>query len=131
MKISKECPELYKILKERFNVDWDKGICIVIGDICHSKNDLLPDLFEHELTHSNQQKVVGIEMWWRLYIENDDFRLRQEVEAYRNQIKWMKKHTEVMSRDIRRQRIDSCAKQLSGPMYGNIVTYKKAKELLQ
>ena len=131
MIVSKEKPKIYDRLHKEFGIDWEQGFCIVWGDVCHSKYDVRPDLFAHEETHSNQQMILGPEIWWNAYINDTEFRLSQEVEAYRNQIKYIKEHTREMSRPVRRFAIDTMCKQLASSVYGNIISYKKAKELLK
>lgn len=130
MILSKEKPKIYDRLFEAFGISWERGICIVWGDTCHSINDVRPDLWAHEEVHCEQQRFMGPDIWWETYITNSEFRLNQEVEAYRAQIKYLRDHSDEMSRDVRRFAIDSMCKNLAGPMYGYIVTYKKAKELI-
>ena len=86
---------LYGRLRAKFGIDWDDpkvAIFITYGDTVYSKYPLTPDLEIHEGTHIKQQEAIGKERWWDLYIENKKFRLSQEVEAYRNQIKFMKEN---------------------------------------
>lgn len=131
MIVSKEKPKIYERLHKKFGIDWEQGICIVWGDTCHSKYDVRPDLFAHEEVHCNQQKSMGPEIWWETYITTPSFRLSQELEAYKAQIKYLREHVEEHSREVRRFAIDMMCKQLASPVYGNIVSYKKAKELLK
>lgn len=131
MKISKEKPKIYDRLHKEFGVQWGKGICIVWGDTCFSKNDIRDDLLAHEEVHVEQQKLMGPEIWWETYINDRTFRLNQEVEAYRAQIKFIKEHPGNSSRDLRRHVFRMLAKELAGSMYGNIISEKKALELLK
>ena len=131
MIISKEIPAILKRLEEAFGIDWEDGYCIVWGDTCHSKYDVPPDIYAHEEVHCEQQRLLGPEIWWESYINDTDFRTQQELEAYKVQIKFIKDHPEMHSRSVRRFAIDYICKKFSSETYGNIISYKKAKELLK
>lgn len=82
-----------------------------------------PALAAHEHTHTLQQEAVGgPEKWWELYLNIPTFRLLQEVEAYRNQYAM----TAEFPRMQRRAFLRRLARHLSGPMYGNVVSYSGA-----
>ncbi len=81
----------------------------------------------HEQTHERQQADYGVEQWWQMYIDNPTFRLTQEVEAYQNQFKFLKT---VLNRLGRKAALEQLAAQLSSELYGNIITKKEAKELI-
>lgn len=88
-------------------------------------NSKLPDfLIEHEETHLRQQNDIGLDNWVYKYINDNEFRLEMEVEAYRAQLKFIK--------DInRRNRMKFiCAKDLSSSLYGNIIGLNEAMKLL-
>ncbi len=131
MIFSKEKPKIYDVLHRKFGVNWETGIAITYGDTCYCKNDLLPDLIAHEQVHIEQQRFLGPEVWWTTYIEDPEFRLRQEVEAYRAQVKWINEHIEVMSRNERRYRIRNMAIDLNSHVYGHIIGYDEALKLIK
>lgn len=128
---SKERPKIFDRIEATFGIKWDDGYCVVWGDVVHSKYDIAPDLMAHEETHSIQQKTFGPAVWWETYLTDPSFRLSQELEAYKVQIKYLHDHAEETTRDQRRFAFDFFAKQLSGETYGHLITYKKAKELLK
>lgn len=128
---SKEKPKIYETLKKKFGINWETGIAITYGDTCHSKNELPPDLVAHEEVHVAQQRMFGPEAWWTTYIEDPDFRLRQEVEAYRAQVKYLNDHTELMSRNERRYRIRNMAIDLNSHVYGFVVNFEEALKLIK
>lgn len=138
MKTSKEIPKIYNILKAQFGIDWDKGICITYGDTCYSKNEIRADLMAHEEVHEEQQKLMGPEVWWKTYLEDKTFRLNQEVEAYQVQLKFLLDGSRILNRAGRRlwikngypKYLSALAKDLSSSVYGNMVNYTKALELL-
>jgi hypothetical protein len=86
------------------------------------------DLMIHEQTHEQQQKTLGKDQWWAMYLENPTFRLDQEVEAYRNQWIFLKS---VLNRKGRQGALNFLSESLSSKMYGNIINKKEAKELIQ
>lgn len=124
MIISKKIPPIYDTIKKVLNVNWDRGICIVYGDTCHSKYPLSEDLKVHEETHVRQQTIWGPEEWWRKYLSDKKFRLEQEIEAYQNQAEWIKTNSPA---NYRRIALNQIAKDLSSGLYGNICTYLEAK----
>lgn len=84
-------------------------------------NNLLPDhLITHEKTHLKQQDKIGADKWVQNFLTDPQFRLQQEVEAYRKQL------GSIKNREARNKiRIES-AYNLSSPLYGNIITYQEA-----
>ena len=129
-----EKPAIYEKCKERFpSIEWEKGLAIVYGNKIHTKYKLPNHVLAHELVHVRQQADYpgGASKWWYEYLENDKFRFEQEIEAYVTQVRWIREHTEESSRVWRRQMIDQLAADLSSSMYGNVVSYAKAKELLK
>jgi len=102
---------------------WDGTVYVPgLGD-----RQLPPDLIAHERVHFAQQAAVGgPEAWWRLYIDDPEFRLEQEVEAYRAQWK-------ILMRRPKRERfarLYAITCDLGGPMYGNLVTPARARALI-
>ena len=89
--------------------------------------EISQDLLVHEETHEQQQKDIGVENWWNMYIENKGFRLKQEVEAYQNQYKFLKK---VLNRKGRFGALEMLADQLSSELYDSIINRREAKELI-
>ena len=132
MKMSQEKPKIYQKLAEKFGVDWDNNLIITYGDTIHCKiKNLEPHVIIHEEVHIKQQKEYGVAEWWNRYIDDEVFRLSQEVEAYKKQVNYIREHTEDMNRQRRRIWLKQIAIWLSGPMYGNLLTYEKAVEVLK
>ena len=125
-KISHDIPEIYKKCHEKFGVEWDNGIVITYGDIVYSKWELPPSLVIHESVHVKQQIEMGIEKWWDKYLEDKEFRLSQEVEAYKEQIKFIK--TTVKDRNIVFKMCHKIWWDMAR-MYGNMCSYGDAKKL--
>jgi hypothetical protein len=86
------------------------------------------DLIEHEKVHLQQQFEYGdADAWWDKYLNDKTFRLEQELEATIVQVKeiW-RLPMKVMKKPEKRKYIQWIAKQLSGPMYGFMITYNEA-----
>lgn len=92
MKQSKEKPPVYDRCVEQFGVDWRKGVIITYGDTIHCRWKIKEPKLTHEKTHIQQQLEYGVEEWWNRYFIDEKFRLDQELEAYLNEIEWIKKH---------------------------------------
>lgn len=85
--------------------------------------EISDDLEVHEQTHSDQQKKMGVKKWWKRYLDDPEFRIEQEVEAYRNQYQAAKK----VSRQYHRGLLARISKDLAGPMYGHVMDRDSAK----
>lgn len=129
-KLSKLPPEgIYKECQQRWGVDFDEGVVFTYGDTIHAKHPLTEDLLAHELTHVRQQTGMGKDLWWREFFEDDSFRFRQELEAYRAQYEWVKKN--VKDRNEQARILRHCAYCLSGEMYGNMLTFQEALAVIK
>lgn len=88
------------------------------------------DLIVHEETHRDQQmSYLTPGEWWEKYLEDPEFRLSQEVEAYRNQ------YREFIKKCHDRNKIflfvHRIAGDLSSSLYGNMIDYQKAIKLIK
>ena len=116
---------IYEKAQKKWGVDFDKGIIFTYGNTIYSKIPLTPDLIVHETTHVRQHAEYkgGPKKWWDRYLEDDEFRLSQEVEAYKAQYKWFLKNEP--DREKCHLALHGIALLLSGPMYGNLLPYRK------
>jgi hypothetical protein len=128
IKYSKEIPPIYYRCREKFGVDWDTGVIFTYGDTIYCKKDLDAEMKVHEATHVKQQQDMGAEVWWDMYINDPAFRLTQEVEAYRNQYKFLQAHIKDRNRLFKEKH--KILMHLSSSMYGNMVTYSQAMNIL-
>lgn len=124
-----EKPPIYDKLKDKFDIDWERGIIITYGQDIYCKYDLHPAKIVHELTHVKQQEGVGAERWYLNYINDKEFRLKQELEAYKNEIDFYK--DTIKDRNQRFNLIRSVYLDISSGIYGNMITYEEAKQKLQ
>jgi len=129
MKISHRKPEIYESCHKVFGVNWDQGIIITYGDTIYfsEKFSLSPDLEVHESTHIRQQTEIGKEKWWEKYFEDPKFRLSQELEAYKNQVNYLR---ENCSRQYRRSTERKIYKDMA-TIYGDMCSEEEARKLLQ
>jgi hypothetical protein len=79
----------------------------------------------HEQTHLKQQKKIGLDKWVDSYLGDNDFRLKVEIDAYKNQLR------SVKDRNQRNLLKISCARDLSSTLYDNITSYENAFEYLK
>lgn len=103
------------------------NVIFTYGDVIYvpQRGRPLPyHLMVHETTHRYQhEEAGGPELWWSRYLRDKEFRLDQEVKCYRRQ--WG-----AMTSRERQEHLHGIAKDLSGPMYGNLVTYEEAVDLI-
>jgi len=129
MKISSENPPNYNEIAKV--VDLHKGIIFTYGDTIYNPDNANIDrsLMKHEETHYKQQTDMGIDKWWDKYLADKEFRSSQELEAYQNQYKDLKKW--IKDRELLFRYLRAMALSFSGEMYGNIISYEDAYNLIK
>ena len=121
-----EDPPFIDFIKKSFKVNDDT--VYTYGDTIYYKGGELSDsLISHEITHVLQQTKMGKDEWWEKYLEDEKFRLDQEVEAYRNQYK----AGELSGVKGLNLLLDKISKDLSSGLYGYIISYEEAKKLIK
>lgn len=128
MKIIKDYPPNYdKICQAIPGVVGNDNICFTYGDTVYSPStDQFPDhLTEHESVHIRQQSEMGRDEWWNKYLKDKKFRSEQELEAYRIQYQFVYKN---QGREDASMLMKQISADLSGDMYGNILTKKQARK---
>lgn len=121
-------PNIEKIRKA-FPIN--KNTVFTYGDTIYAPTvnfKLSPDLQAHEQTHTIQQGPDP-EAWWDRYISDTQFRLDQEIEAYRNQYRFYCKF--VKGRNERFNFLRTIAGDLSSPLYGNLIGFLDATERIK
>lgn len=123
-------PPNYQDIKKAFKIANKPEVVFTYGDTIYvpSGQKMSKDLEVHETTHTQQQTNMTPVKWWNSYIEDKDFRLEQELEAYRNQYKFAK---ENYPRLRRRKLLRQISQDLSSEIYGSIVTKDEAKTLIE
>ena len=89
------------------------------------------NLLAHEEVHARQQEetVGGPDAWWEFYLENSDFRIQEEVEAYRAQYQHYCRQTKNIAK--RARFLAYIADDLSGALYGNRMSFDQAAETIR
>ena len=91
--LSHEFPPNYENLVKKFGVSWDKGVTVTYGKTIYSKDPIPPHLLAHEIIHIRQQEAIGgAEIWWKMYMKYSYFRFNQELQAYREEYKYVVTH---------------------------------------
>jgi hypothetical protein len=107
----------------------NKHVAFTYGDTVYHPMDVeLQDHVEaHEAVHIRQQGSRPKE-WWDRYLVQPTFRLSQELEAYRAQYLFCKS---TAGREKSRQVLNEISRDLSGSMYGNLLSFTEAKRLIK
>lgn len=84
-------------------------------------------LYIHEQVHEKQQAGKP-ELWWKSYLASPKFRLDMELPAHRAE--YVAYCRLGNNRRARRIYLNGIARRLSGPLYGGLISRKKAKELI-
>lgn len=114
---------LLETYKEYFPVD-DNTIFAYNG-VIYSNYDLPDHLLVHEKVHLRQQEQEGLENWVQMFLKNPSFRLSQELEAYKEELE------SITDRNYKAKIRVISAKNLSSELYGGIITFQKALDLLK
>ena len=89
---------------------------------------LPPWLIAHEKIHFAQQGLFPAR-WWEKYLEDQKFRLEQEIEAHQEEYRvfcWFNR-----DRNKRRVHLKHMSRRLAARMYGRIITAKKARKIIK
>lgn len=119
-------PPNFESIKAVFPQAADKGVMFCYGDTIFSPSSayIPPQLIAHEEIHSRQQAAMGPEAWWAEYLADVGFRYRQELIAHVVEYHDFLRYTK--NRRMQRDYLAAVAKRLSGPLYGNVVSYSDA-----
>ena len=82
-----------------------------------------PELVAHEEVHFRQQGKRS-KRWWKRFLKSPEFRLKQELEAHREEYRVFR--TMNRDRNTRVRFLHQIARRLAGPMYGGIMTAAQA-----
>lgn len=112
------------IIKMGFKIQELNGVVFTYGNTIYHDGDFTPNLLAHELTHCFQQTKMGADKWWDKYFEDNKFRVKQELEAYRQQYKVIKMNDPARA-ELEAVRL---ANDLSGRLYGWLMPFQEAME---
>lgn len=95
-----------------------EGILFAYGeDIFNPSNVSIPSwLAAHEYKHCARQFLVGAEHWWKMYLEDQDYRYNEELLAHQAEFREALKHVKN-DRNERYKLFDRTARRLIAPLY--------------
>lgn len=130
MKIVIEGPPNYREIARRFPAAISDGVVFAWGDTIYNPSGaaLTPDVVAHEQVHSAQQAGAPAR-WWGRYLVDDEFRLAQEVPAYRRQFQVV--CSQHRNRSVRQRVHRALARELSSPLYGSLIGFDAAVRLIR
>lgn len=126
MQIVDKKPFVATLYRLRFGkeVSFEDGVIFPFNNKIYTHYQMSDHLIVHEKVHLKQQGGLLGSMWWvLLYIASKRFRLKQELEAYRVQYKYIVKHT---GREEANTLLIRISNDLSSEMYGNMISYAEA-----
>lgn len=129
MKIVEEYPPNYQTIILHLPAVKDGEAIFCYGDTIYNpyKKTITPDLEVHEYKHKEQQGGMP-DLWYEQYLTGPAFRLRQEIEAYGEQYKFISTNLNPpMPNKLKNWALDNMAKALSGTLYGNMIGHNEAK----
>lgn len=122
MEIVADYPPNWEKLKSHFDIE-GAPIVITYGDKIYNPGnyELQDHLIAHEEVHSRQQREHpgGKDAYVDRFIEDSAFRLEVEIEAYIEQLRYIKKHK---GRNVAPQYLPIFAKHLSSEIYGHMIS---------
>jgi hypothetical protein len=131
MKVINEKPPIWADIKKAFDFDERTTIFTYKDAIWNPAGfHVTDDLQVHETVHQFQQAAMkkwyanGSILWWNRYLRDKEFRLEQELQAYRAQYQFVR--TRVKNREELVRHLSNMAYALSSPMYGNVIGYAEA-----
>lgn len=103
----------------------DKNTVIAYDGKIYCNNKLPDHLIIHETQHLKQQEKIGLYEWVERYLNDVDFRLRMEIDAYKTQI------YSIKDREARNKVRLQSANALSSPLYNSLININEAMKLLK
>lgn len=105
-----------------------RKVIFAYGDILYNPDHvrLDPYIIAHEEVHQMQQAAMtgGVEEWWKQYLLSPNFRLMQEIPAYREQYRRAAHYIKDSNKIYGYGR--ALATALSGDTYGNCISFDEA-----
>lgn len=111
-------PNFEQILKAFPNAD-RPGVIFAYGDYIYNPTggEISGPLLAHESVHQKRQQGPGKmspDVWWALYIEDNAFRYREELEAH---VAEYKAQLHGLDRNDKHKLLMSTARRLTAPLY--------------
>lgn len=133
MRIVHGYPPNYAELVKAFDIGGRTDVIFSWGSTVYVLNGngvLTPSLRAHEQVHGDRQTddTAKIEAWWKSYLADPEFRLAEEIRAHREEFRTYCKNTP--DRNRRARQAHTIAQRFASPIYGGIISFKKAKEAI-
>ncbi len=128
--IAKNPTILWPIIKWRFPDADPNRIIIAFGDRVYTKGWMPQWKIVHEQVHLDQQhhsRIVAI-LRFPLILFSARFRLNQEIAAYKAEWRWI--FLNVHDRELRAKMRHEMCIDLSSELYGNMISYADAMDLI-
>lgn len=126
---STEKPPVWDALVAHFNPSWERTI-VAYADTIYAKHPVPPDIVAHEMIHLKQQgyRKDKAKEWWTRYLKDPQFRYSQEVEAYQEQYRYLKRS--VKDRNELARKLHKIAWDLAN-RYGLEVSLSEALKVIK
>lgn len=131
-----EKPPIFDELVKVFPEAAEKGVIFSWGNLIYNPSGgaIPPWLLDHEAVHGTRQTDPywndgTIEDWWKYYIKDAQFRLDEELPAHQKEYKSYCEH--VKDREQRARYLHRMAMRLAGPLYGRLITFTRARDLIR
>lgn len=138
MIVKQERPPLYAEIDMKFHVAHRRGVLYTFGDAIYNPDgvDIPPALMEHEEVHSARQlaypgiaglscdAATRVEAWWKRYLDDDAFRLAEELPAHRAEYQAICRDTRDRNQRDKWARV--IAARLASSLYGNVIAMSEA-----
>lgn len=124
MKVLNQEPPNYQEIIAAFPAAESAEVVMTYGDCIYNPKSLRlrEDVMFHESIHANQQGNDPV-AWWKKYIEDPEFRISQELQAYGAQLAFLRKFRTGPAIAIA---LKNLAHFASSPVYGNAITMPEA-----
>ena len=130
MKIENKRPPNFDAIVAVFPMAVKPGIVFTYGQTIYAPGgvEISPWICAHEEVHSIRQGADPA-AWWAQYLENRQFRFTEETFAHRMEwMTWM--NMGRRNRHDKRAMMKAIAGRLSGPLYGKMVDFEGARQLI-
>ena len=137
MMVVRARPPLWDEIDQAFHIA-GRPIIFAWGDTIYDPEGagVSPALHMHEGVHGARQTAAGVEIWWRTYIADPEFRLAEEIPAHQAEFRWWCEsplgNQQVKGfRSAKDRQLLEIARRLSSPLYGGVISFDAARKLLK
>lgn len=123
---------MFAEISKAFDIDHDRTV-YTHGDTIHNPSGgfMSVDLIAHECQHGKQHRAYpgGPTAWWKKYIEDVNFRLDMEIDAY--SVQYAMYCHNVKDRNKKSNFLLEIAGFLSGPLYKANISRQSAYNIIK